>query len=242
MGADRHEKDRKNRLPPFVPLLISTLDSPAWQAMSHGAQALYVALRRRYSPALHNNGRIYLSQRKAKVELRSGHNQIARWFRELQHYGFIVMTTAGCLGVEGRGKAPHWRLTELGYMRDPPTREFARWNSERFTDQKTESRARKPSRGVPETKHTTVPEIHHGCEPERARKLAHIAAETVPEIRHISSLPSLCSFPSDPSPQDSGERGAPSKERASEPRSPVVSDELAALVRRGDRFGRARGQ
>jgi hypothetical protein len=44
------------------------------------------------------------------------HNEIARWFRELQFYGFIVMTKGGSLGVEGKGKAPHWRLTELGYM------------------------------------------------------------------------------------------------------------------------------
>jgi hypothetical protein len=49
------------------------------------------------------------------------------WFRELQHYGFIVMVTPGVLGVEGKGKAPRWRLTELGYMREPPTHDFRRW-------------------------------------------------------------------------------------------------------------------
>jgi hypothetical protein len=30
----------KGRLSPFVPLLISTLDSPAWKALSHGARSL----------------------------------------------------------------------------------------------------------------------------------------------------------------------------------------------------------
>src|SRR5262249_43331941 len=99
MGRDKHEMRHKNRLPPFVPLLIATLDSPAWRAMSHGAQSLYVALKRRYNVKNHNNGRIYLSQRQARQELRSHHNEIARWFRELQHYGFIVMTTPGMLGV-----------------------------------------------------------------------------------------------------------------------------------------------
>jgi hypothetical protein len=32
MGADKHEKRRKNRLPPFVALLINTLEAPAWRA------------------------------------------------------------------------------------------------------------------------------------------------------------------------------------------------------------------
>jgi hypothetical protein len=93
MGADKHEMRRRDRLPPFVPLLIDTLDRPAWRAMSHGAQILYVALKRRYNVKNHNNGQIYLSQRFTAKELRSHHNEIARWFRELQHYGFIILVT-----------------------------------------------------------------------------------------------------------------------------------------------------
>jgi hypothetical protein len=57
--------------------------------------------------------------------------------RELQHYGFIVMTESGCLGVNGRGKAPHWRLTELGYMHEPPTKDFLKWDGELFYEQKS---------------------------------------------------------------------------------------------------------
>jgi hypothetical protein len=72
--------------------------------MSHGAQVLYVALKRRYSVHMHNNGRLFLSQRMAEKELNSHHNQIARWYRELQHYGFIVLQVPGCLGVDGKGQ------------------------------------------------------------------------------------------------------------------------------------------
>ena len=96
---------------------------------------LYVALKRRYSPNSHNNGRLFLSQRVAAKELNSKHTQIARWYRELQHYGFIVMQTSGCLGAEGHGKAPHWRLTELGYMHDQPTCDFAKWDGRAFKDE-----------------------------------------------------------------------------------------------------------
>jgi hypothetical protein len=174
VGADKHEKEkRKNRLAPFVPLLIDTIDSPAWRAMSHGAKALFIALKRRYFHTNHNNGRIFLSQRLAAKELGSHHNEIARWFRELQHYGFIVMMSPGCLGLEGRGKAPRWRLTELGYMRELPTRDFARWNGTPFKDQKTDSRAGRPARCVRETPHTDVPEN---------RAPAH---KNVPETAHI---------------------------------------------------------
>jgi hypothetical protein len=127
----------KGKLPPFVPLLKETLDAPAWKAMSHGARALYVALKRRYNREFHNNGKIYLAQRKAAEEIGSHTNQVSRWFRELQHYGFAVMMAGGCLGVDGKGQAPRWRLTELGYMKDPPTRDFMRWKpGNYFKDEK----------------------------------------------------------------------------------------------------------
>ena len=188
MGADKHERARyKDKLPPFVPLLIATLDAPAWRAMSHGAQMLYVALKRRYSIKLHNNGRIFLSQRHSAIELGSHHTQIARWFRELQHYGFIVMMTPGCLGLEGKGKAPYWRLTELGYMKEPPTRDFMRWDGTPFAEKK--SRAGKPAQGVQENRHTSVLENRPPSE-ESVPENQHIQErDGVPEKRHITSLP-----------------------------------------------------
>jgi hypothetical protein len=199
MGADKHERARhKDRLPPFVPLLIATLDAPAWRAMSHGARMLFVALKRRYSVKLHNNERIFLPQRQAAKELGSHHNQVARWFRELQHYGFILMTTPGYLGVEGKGKAPHWRLTELGTMQDPfPTRDFMRWDGTPFADKrKTKPRAGKPARTVLENRHTSVPENRPPSE-KSVPENQHIQdCKGVPENRHITSLPLPCVSPS----------------------------------------------
>jgi hypothetical protein len=99
-------REDKGRLPPFVPLLKETLASPAWRAMSHGARNLYVALKLRYSSNFHNNGRIYLSRRVAMKELgegRANRTQVARWFRELQFYGFIVLIRPGRLGGPNAG-------------------------------------------------------------------------------------------------------------------------------------------
>jgi hypothetical protein len=126
----------KARLPPFVPLFRETLATAAWRATSHGARSLYTALKLRYSQNFKNNGKIFLSSRHAEAELGSNRNSVLRWFRELEYYGFIVMTNPGALGVDGKGKAPHWRLTELGYMNDAPTNDFLRWNRVPFKDGK----------------------------------------------------------------------------------------------------------
>jgi hypothetical protein len=128
----RHKE--KGRLPAFVPMFKETITSPAWRALSHGARSLFLALKFRYNSEHKNNGKIYISTRDAADELGSNRDACQRWFRELQHYGFSVMTNPGCLGVDGKGKAPQWRLTELGYMGDPPTREFLRWNGTKFHD------------------------------------------------------------------------------------------------------------
>jgi hypothetical protein len=101
----------KHKNPPFVMVTNQVLDASAWRAMSHGARSLYVALKRRYYPNTKNNGRIYLSQRQAQKELGSGMTEIVRWYRELQYYGFIVQMKPGYLGLEGKGRAPLWRLT-----------------------------------------------------------------------------------------------------------------------------------
>jgi hypothetical protein len=148
----KNSKPPKDKTPIFVMVLKETLDSSAWKAMSMGARVLYIALKRRYNHTVHNNGRVYLAQRKAAEEIGSHTNQVGRWFRELQHYGFIVLEKPGCLGVHGKGHAPRWRLTEVGYMNDLPTREFMQWqpgnafiNKQRrsLIRKKTEPRPRK---------------------------------------------------------------------------------------------------
>ena len=112
--------------------MLETLDAPAWRALSHGARSLYIALKRR----LRNR---HKQQRKNLPVATTGRDRTwlksplrRRWFRELEHYGFIVMTRPGSLGLEGKGKAPHWRLTEPGYKDDPPSRDFMNWNGARF--------------------------------------------------------------------------------------------------------------
>ena len=134
----------KGRLAPFVPVDQEMLNSPAWRATSMGARMLYIHLKRRWSFKQRNNGRIFLSQRDAQEEIGlRWRDRIGRWFRELQHFGFIAMTNAGGLGVDGKGKAPHWRLTELeapggrnGDTMMLPTKDYLKWNGDKFKDSK----------------------------------------------------------------------------------------------------------
>jgi hypothetical protein len=53
----RH-KDKGRIEGPFVPMLIPTMESAAWKAMSPYARVVYYALKTRYGHKIRNNGRI----------------------------------------------------------------------------------------------------------------------------------------------------------------------------------------
>ena len=199
-------KHKKTRHPPFVMLSKEMLDSAAWRATSHGARSLYVSLKRRYNHDFHNNGRIYVSQRQAVAETGSSFNQVVRWFRELQHYGFIEMKAQGSLGFDGRGKATKWRLTEVAYMRgtssagmeDLPTKDFLRWNGVRFSKHqtggdhlkpKTESRYGKPERSATENRSGSATENRSTFGNNRYGKPEHTDGGSATENRSVTSLP-----------------------------------------------------
>jgi hypothetical protein len=133
-------KRNKGHLPPFVPLIRTTLASPAWKQLSFGARSLYVILRSYLRHDNLNNGKVFRSYRDAADDLGTKSTRsVQRWFRELDHYGFIVMTAGGCLGVDGDGIAPHWRITECPTFdakgnQIAPTRDFERWDGVLFDD------------------------------------------------------------------------------------------------------------
>ena len=58
-------KDKGRIDGPFVALLKDTMASPAWKAMSPYARLVYIALKQRFSFNFKNNGKLYLSVRKA---------------------------------------------------------------------------------------------------------------------------------------------------------------------------------
>jgi len=127
---------------PFVSVIKATLQEPAWKALPYGARCLYITLKTLFNGK--NNGRIYLGVRKAAQELNASRSSTERWFHDLQDAGFIRPTQKAFLGVDGHASATYWRLTEVGFAGEQPTREYRQWQPKK-TKSRTENRDR-PSR------------------------------------------------------------------------------------------------
>ena len=181
-------KDKGRIEGPFIPILITTRKSAAWRAMSPYAREVYHSLRSRWSFDARNNGKIYLSTRDGAEETGFDAKTVARCLRELQHYGFIVMTQPGCLGVDGKGVSPHWRLTELGCMREPPTRDFLNWNGEVFHEQKSPAYYKRRQRSLAKLKKQN-PAPRYGADCTKARHIPVLqGAEQSPEELHQGAV------------------------------------------------------
>ena len=162
----------------FTPILHETMDCPAWKRLSHAAKWLYVLLKRR-----HMSGRntAWLSFRDAGKELRCSHRKIATLFAELVHYGFIVKVRHGTPGVEGKGRATVWRLTELGTTRkhssvdafEPGTKDYLKWDGVLFEPQKTKSCFHSCPRPVDTFVHAPVDSIGSREAPNRGQRRKH---------------------------------------------------------------------
>jgi hypothetical protein len=124
------------KIPPgFTPIHSEVLDCAAWKNLTLGARLLYVALLRRLSSKQWNNGRVFLATRKAAEELGVSQRAVCVWFRELEHYGFIVATEPGTIGPLGR--ATRWRLTywtwgELDGKEITATKDYLKWDGVLF--------------------------------------------------------------------------------------------------------------
>lgn len=124
----------------FVQLFHDLLDTPAWRSLSPWAKCLYVSLRRRHNGK--NNGRIFVSCRQAAREIGMNKDTATRAFRELVHCRFIIMTSTGHLGADGKGKAPGWRLTEIPTTEEAATMDYLNWDGVPFDPKKARHRSR----------------------------------------------------------------------------------------------------
>lgn len=96
----------------------STMETPAWRALSPTAQALYPWLKLEWKGAdYNNNGNIQLSVRQAAERLGVSNNTAAKAFKELQAKGFLIVRIPASLGLGGNAKGHSYILTELGYTK-----------------------------------------------------------------------------------------------------------------------------
>jgi hypothetical protein len=146
----------------FTAMRYEVMDSAAWRQMSMGARILYIALIKPLSFNADNNGKIFLSTRNAAKDLGANQESVCIWFRELEHYGFIVMTEPGTIGP--KGKATHWRITDVGWGRldgksIEPTKDYLKWSGEVF-DRASSSKTLRPEKPFIGLNGKTV---HLGC-------------------------------------------------------------------------------
>ena len=122
----------QGKLAPFTAVFRHTTKSVAWKALSVGAKATFVALQ-----SLHNDksqNAVFMPGRRGIKEYGLGQdrNAIGRWLKELEHYGFIVMVQGAHLGLSGKGKSAHYRLTDRYHAGKPPTYDFQMWDGVLF--------------------------------------------------------------------------------------------------------------
>jgi hypothetical protein len=188
------KKRRKNRLPPFIALIKATMATPAWRAMSLGARMLNIELRGRLRNDYANNGKVFLSCRKAAKAIGVNKDSIARWFVENEHYGFLRKTAEGFLGVDGRGIAAHYCFTEFPHATHPPTRDFEKWDGKMFTYTPRRPGRKKQNPVRPNrTPCPTKPDIRKGSEgasvcPTKPDIEAQPKCPTKPDISRRASL------------------------------------------------------
>lgn len=115
----------------FTILVRTTMETPAWQAMSCVAQALYPWLKLEWKGArANNNGSIRLSVRQAAKRLGVSNDTAAKAFRELQAKGFLVVREPAVLGMEGHAKSPAFEITEIVTAPlERPKRLFETWKA-----------------------------------------------------------------------------------------------------------------
>jgi len=101
---------------------------------------------RKYNLSFQNA--VWVATRDAEEELgkHSNRHNIQLWFRELMHYGFIVMVSPAHHGVNSHGKAPHWRLTDQWYLGKAPTRDFLAWDGSPFTEKRKRDTPKFPTK------------------------------------------------------------------------------------------------
>lgn len=106
----------KRGTPPehFCKMIRTTMETPAWQALSTAAQSLYPWLKLEWrGPKFNNNGALQLPVRQAAMKLGVMPNTVSSAFHDLQARGFLVITAPARLGIEGDASAPMFEITEL---------------------------------------------------------------------------------------------------------------------------------
>lgn len=141
--------------PPFVAVYRLAMNTEAYRALSVGARATYLELRKNYNNKAQNA--VFLSAREGARLLGAHRDTVCKWVHELEWYGFIREVQGAHLGVTGTGKAAHYRLTDCPHAGSAPTYDFQSWDGVLY-DPKNQNPVRKNRTPRPKKSDTSGPE------------------------------------------------------------------------------------
>ena len=132
MAGRRHKRNGRSKgQGQFVPLAYSMLRHDSWRTLSGRAIKVWLEIRSRYTvrgDGSNNNGTLTLSLDEAARILKMGKATVLRAFEELEAAGFLVKVKPG--QWYGR-KATEWRVTDMPFGGEPPSRDWQFKNDEK---------------------------------------------------------------------------------------------------------------
>jgi hypothetical protein len=115
----------------FTPLYHdATKKCDAWYAMNATARAAVMEIKLLFNRD--TEGPVGMSARQLARLLGISTRYAVLLLRQIQHYGFLVKMIDGHLGLNGKGIATQWRLTDEPYQGKPATLDFKRWDGTLF--------------------------------------------------------------------------------------------------------------
>jgi hypothetical protein len=186
--SNRHKAYSKGRIQgQWTAIRWEVMQSAAWRHMSMGARMLYIALIKNLSFTADNNGKVFLATRKAAEELGASQRAVCVWFRELEHFGFIVETEPGTAM-----RATRWRITDAGWGKldgksIEPTKDYLKWSGELFERQQPKSEPDKNTRKGDDPKYSPrVPKVLRGVDEQK-----YSTSSQVEEKRYSEGSPQV---------------------------------------------------
>lgn len=104
------DRSGRNTYEQFVKMTRKVMIHPAFIALSGNAKVLYQHIKMQAYGE--RNGNVRLTVEDARYLLGISTNTATKAFHDLQAKGFVVMTSFGTLGVEGKRNSPTYAVTE----------------------------------------------------------------------------------------------------------------------------------
>ncbi|HZR36244.1 MAG TPA: MarR family transcriptional regulator [Nevskia sp.] len=158
MSSRARLKGRSERAERHIRLAHWVMETEAWRDLDPVARCSYIELVRKYAGPGSNNGKIAVSVRQLRDELKISTATASRALQRLEDHGFIVVMEKGSFTRKIR-HATQYRLTEFGcdVTNTLATKDFSRWRKSTVSQLKQSVSLVKPCGTSGETTTPAIP-------------------------------------------------------------------------------------